>query len=114
MSFNFKQFARESISLSDIYTNRTKLEKINGDYHIDDFDLVSGTSGVYAICAVGDAHFINGGMVLTRIFTDIVAEFDGSVEVAREEFRKAGGLNVKLEMSRTKKGNNICKVIDVY
>lgn len=111
MAINFKNIAQKATVLSDIMANRSKVDKKDGVITIVDFDIVSNPKGeAYAICAIDDKHFINGGYVLTKIFTDIIAEFDGDVEAAREEYRASELLRVKLTRNKTKAGRDITNV----
>lgn len=108
MAINFKKIAERETVISDIMTNRKKVDKTNGKFHIEDFDIVSNGKGEpYVVCAINGYEFINGGFVLTRIFTAIVEEFGGYIVSAREEFRNSGGLDVKLERKKTKGGRDI-------
>lgn len=111
MAINFKNIAQRETVISDIMTNRKKVDKTDGEIHICDFDIVSNTNGeAYAVCAVNEDEFINGGFVLTRIFTAIVEEYSGNIEKAREDFRNAGGLDVKLTRKKTKGNRDITTV----
>lgn len=111
MSFNFKKIAQQETTISDIMQGRTKVQKSDGTVHIEDFDIVSNTKGeAYAICAINDSHFINGGFVLSRVFTAIVEEFEGDKERARYEFRESGGIDVKLTRKKTQAGHDITTV----
>lgn len=111
MAINFKNIAQRETVISDIMTNRKKVNKTDGEIHICDFDIVSNTNGeAYAVCAVNEDEFINGGFVLTRIFTAIVEEYSGYIEKAREDFRNAGGLDVKLTRKKTKGNRDITTV----
>lgn len=111
MAINFKKVAKQQTILSDIYEGRTKVDKENGDIHICDFDIVPGKNGeMFAVCAINDKQFINGGFLLTKIFTAIVDEYAGDITEAREDFRRSGGIDVRLLKSRTNNGNSITKV----
>lgn len=111
MAINFKKIAAKQTVLSDIYEGRTKVEKTDGEVKIIDFDIVPGKKGEsFAVCAISDKHFINGGFVLTKIFTAIVDEYDGDLTEARKDFKESGGIRVKLEKSSTNGGNTITKV----
>lgn len=111
MAINFKNIAQKETILSDIMTDRTKVDKTDGEIHIHDFDLIANTKGeVYAVCAINERQFINGGFVLTRIFTSIVEECGGNIDYARSEFRKSGGLDVKLERKKTSSNRDITTV----
>lgn len=111
MAINFKNIAQQETVISDIMTNRSKVDKTDGKVHICDFDLVSNANGeVYAICAISESQFINGGFVLTRIFSRIVEEYHGNIEKAREDFRDSAGLDVELKRTKTRGGRSITQV----
>lgn len=111
MAINFKKIAKAATVLSDIMETREKVDKTDGKFHIEDFDIVHNAKGEpYAVCVISETNFINGGFVLTKIFLDIVTEFDGNVRTAREEFRTAGGLDVELKREKTKAGHDIVSV----
>lgn len=110
MAINFKKIATQQVTLSDIMQNRTKLANKVGRFHISDFDIVPGSKGVYAICAVSDTEFINGGYILTKIFQAAIAECGGDIDTCRDEFRKSGGLDIETCMKVTKAGNSIMEV----
>ena len=111
MAINFKKIAKQETVISDIMENRVKVDKTDGKIHIEDFDLVANEKGeVYAICAINDSQFINGGFVLTRIFTAFVEEFEGDKERCRNEFKASGGIDVKLVRKKTRAGRDITTV----
>lgn len=111
MAINFKNIARRETVISDIMESRNKVDKSDGIFHIEDFDIVSNTNGeAYAVCAINDREFINGGFVLTRIFTAIVDEYNGDIETAREDFRREGGLKVRLTRKKTRGNRDITTV----
>ena len=111
MAINFKNIAQRETVISDIMTNRKKVDKTDGIFTIVDFDVVSNPSGeAYAVCAINDDEFINGGFVLTRIFMAILEEYEGDKASAREDFRKEGGLKVKLTRKKTKGNRDITAV----
>lgn len=111
MAINFRNIAAKQTVLSDLMDGRTKVSKTDGVIHISDFDIVPDKKGeAYAVCAISPTEFINGGHVLTRIFTSIIEVFNGDKEQAREEFRKSGGLDVKLERRKTGSGHDITAV----
>ena len=107
---NIRKIAQRATTISDIMEGREKVDKVDGIYHITDFDLVANSDGeVYAVCAINEKQFINGGMVLTKALSSIVEEF-GNIEDAREQFRMEGGLNVRLERKKTQKGRDLTAV----
>lgn len=110
MAFNFKNIAQNATTLSDIMNNRTKVNKTDGEYTIVDFDVVTVKGSTYALCAINDKEYINGGTVLTRVFQDIIACFEGDIEAAREEYKESEPLKVRLTRGMTKEGKNITTV----
>lgn len=108
---NFKKIAQAQTTISEVMQGRQKVNKTDGIFNIIDFDIVGNREGeAYAVCAISDTEFINGGFVLTKIFGAIVEECDGNIAMAREEFAKAGGLEVKLKREKTKSGRDITTV----
>lgn len=110
MAFNFKSVAQNATTLSDIMNERVKVKKTDGEYTIVDFDIVTVKGSTYVVCAINDKEYINGGMVLTRVFQDIVACFEGDIEAAREEYKQSEPLKVRLTRGETKEGKNITTV----
>lgn len=111
MAINFKKIAQRETVLSEIMESRQKVEKKDGIVTIVDFDIVSNKDGeAYAVCAINDTEFINGGTILTNIFTSIVREFNGDIEQARAEYAKSEKLKVKLTKTKTKSGRDLTKV----
>ena len=111
MALNFKKIAKSATVLSDIMEHRTKVKKQEGEYHIEDFDVIVNEKGEqYVICAISESEFINGGFVLNKIFNEFIAMNDGDITGTREEFRKSGGIKVKLTKSETKTGKSLTKV----
>lgn len=111
MAIDFKKIAMKETVLSEIMEGRTKVQKTDGEVHITEFDIVPDKKGVpYAVCAINDTEFINGGHVLTRIFLSIIEVFSGDKEKAREEFKASGGIRVKLTRKKTDGGHDITTV----
>ena len=111
MAINFRNIAKRETVISDIMENRTKVDKVNCRYNIVDFDIVANAKGEsYAVCAINDREFINGGFVLSRIFGSIIDEYDGDKEKARADFRAQGGITVELKKSKTRAGRDITTV----
>ena len=98
---------------------RNKVDKTDGVYNLLDFDIVT-LNGIdpktgrpkvpYAIFAISDTEFINGGEILTKVAKAFVDNMGGDIEAAREAFRNSGGMKVKLKKGLTASGNNITKV----
>lgn len=110
MAINFRKIAEDATILSDLMSGREKVAKTDGIVTLRDFDLVPDKNGeVYAIFAISDTEFINGGAVLTKIAIEWVNAC-GDIATAREELRKTEGVTVKLKADRTKDGKNLTKV----
>lgn len=110
MSINFKKLAAQETVLSEIMEGRTKSHKEDGEITIVDFDMVADAKGeAYAVIAISDEHFINGGHVLTRIISSFI-EAAGDIETAREEYAKSEPVRAKLEKTTTKSGRTLTKV----
>lgn len=110
--YNFRAKAQEAITLSPVMTNRTKVKNVTGKVHISDFDIVPDAKSkkMYAVCAISATEFMNGGYMLTKIFSSIVDDFGGDITTAREEFVSAGGLDVVITRTMTRDGNNFVNV----
>ena len=110
MSVNFKKIASQETVLSEIMEGRTKVQKEDGVITIVDFDMVADPKGeAYAVIAINDTEFINGGHVLTRIVTAFV-EACGGIEQAREEYAKSEPIRCQLEKTKTQSGRTLTKV----
>lgn len=108
---DFNKIARRETVISDIMESRVKVDKTDGEFHICDFDIVAGKEGEpYAVCALNSKEFINGGFILTRIFLAFVEDYEGHKDACREDFRKSGGINVKLTRKKTRAGRDITTV----
>lgn len=119
MAMSFRDMAQRATSLSDIMEGRDKMtckqlvEKYPDGVTIADFDIVRNKKNEeYVIFTIeeDDTIFVNGSTVLNRIFFDAVDAYDGEVSVARREFKREGGLAVRLYMDKTKGGDDLIKV----
>lgn len=120
--FNFKQTAKEAITLSDLMKGREKIkigelitdEKLKGIVTLIDFDLVAGgrDGATYPIFIYkeDDSKFFSGGFVLNKIVNEWIEGHEGDIHATRQEFREFGGLKVKMARGETKSGNNITTV----
>lgn len=118
--YNFKQKAVESIILSDLMQEREKIstEEVIKKYPegitVTDFDFVTIENKTFVVLTFEEdkTKFLNGGFVLTKVFSEIVEDFEGEVEAAREEYSKCENKIVAvLSAGKTKDGkNNITKV----
>lgn len=110
MSINFKKIAAQETVLSEVMEGRTKIQKEDGEITIVDFDMVADNKGeAYAVIAIDDEHFINGGHVLTRIVSAFV-EACGGIAEAREEYAKSDPIRCRLEKTKTQSGRTLTKV----
>lgn len=118
--YNFKQKAIESTILSDLMQGREKIstEEVIKKYPkgitVTDFDFVTIENKTFVVLTFeeDETKFLNGGFVLTKVFSEIVEDFEGEVEAAREEYSKYENKIVAvLSAGKTKDGkNNITKV----
>lgn len=118
--YNFKQTAIESTILSDLMQGREKIstdeviKKYPDGITITDFDFVNMKNKTFVVLTFkeDETKFLNGGFVLSKVFMEIVEDFDGEVEAAREEYSKSENKIIAvLSAGKTRDGkNNITKV----
>ena len=119
MAFNFKQAAQKATTLSDLMTDKNKLDteylidKYPDGFTVTAFDIVSTdaetTFPVLAIKEEPDSFYC-GGAVLMKIVLSFVEAFHGDIDAASNELGRSGGLKIRLEDSKTKKGNSLTRV----
>ncbi len=130
MSFNsFVKSAQETTSLSAIMVGRQKLETeeiLGKELTIIGFDFAPkfdkegktivdestgevDTFGVVVFKEMEDKYYCVG-TVFTKVCHVWLADFDGDLEKANDELKKAGGVRVRFTASKTKKGNNLTSV----
>lgn len=122
MAFDFKQAAQKATTLSDLMTDKTKLntedliDKYPDGFTITAFDIVSTdaetTFPVFSIKEEPDSFYC-GGAVLMKIVNNFIEGFHGDIDAASNELGRAGGLRIRLEESKTKKGNSLTRVFIV-
>ena len=118
MSFNFKQSAQESTTLSELMADREKLTteelvvKYPDGVTITAFDVIDSNKGTYPVFHIkeNDKVFYCGGIVLRKIVEGWLKGFNGDSDTANAELAKMGGVRVKLELGKTKDNNNLTKV----
>lgn len=119
----FTQQAKKHVAGSTILEGREKMRtdeviaRFPGCVTITDFDFLKGKNGTFVVCSFAESpkNYFNGGKILTDIFAEFVEGYAGEenpLEATRAEFRKEGGMKVKLSHGRTKDGNNVT-LIDV-
>ncbi len=129
MAFNFKQVAQESTLLCKLMQNREKLETdevVGQDLTIIAFDFApkfdsegnrvadpetgeQDTFGVVVFAEYPDRYY-NVGTVFTKVCKNWAEGFSGDAEAASSALEKSGGVKVRFNMTRTKKGNNLVAV----
>ncbi len=120
MAFNFKETAVKATTLSELMANR---DKASTDYMIENypngftvvaFDIVAGADGAtYPVFNIGEdaSIFYCGGAILNKIAHEWSDAFNGDIEAANEELYNGGGLALKLEEAKTKRGNSLTRVV---
>lgn len=76
------------------------------------FDMLNGDDNEFAVLTYGEdsTKFFYGGCVMTKVVNSWIADFDGDIDVACDALRQSGGVKVKFEHAKTRKGNNITRV----
>lgn len=124
MSFNFKESAISSTTLSPLMEGRVKISTADVKRNFKDgitiiavdkmtgSDKRTGEAKEYAIIqfAEDDSVFLFGGKILSSIVFGWLEAYNGDVEACNTELKAAGGVKVKLETSRTKDGNDVTRI----
>lgn len=124
MGFNFKQSAMDATTLSELMNNRDKasteymIETYPDGFTVMSFDVIQtadkdGVVVEYPVFNVAedDKIFYAGGTILNKIVHQWIEGFDGSIENANKDLQATGGLRIKLEESKTKRGNTLTRVV---
>lgn len=124
MGFDFKQSAMDATTLSELMNNRDKasteymIETYPDGFTVMAFDVIQtadkdGVVVEYPVFNVAedDKIFYAGGAILNKIVHQWIEGFDGSIENANKDLQATGGLRIKLEESKTKRGNSLTKVV---
>lgn len=124
MGFNFKQSAMDATTLSELMNNRDKasteymIETYPDGFTVMAFDVIQtadkdGVVVEYPVFNVAedDKIFYAGGTILNKIVHQWIEGFDGSIENANKDLQATGGLRIKLEESKTKRGNTLTRVV---
>lgn len=118
MAFNFKSAAQKAVAMSDIMTNRTKINtyEIIKNYPngitLNNFDMIINADNAYPVFTFkeNDSVYYNGGTALKKIVEEWLSAFEGNVEKCADEFSQSEGLKIKLKEIRTKSGRNFTAV----
>lgn len=109
--FNFKELAQQAVSekaISPIIAGRVAIttDDVIAQYPegvtIVEFDYVE--SWEHYVCTIKEApdKFLSCGSALTTIFDKYVEAYNGVVADASADFKKFGGIKVKLNKTRSK------------
>lgn len=111
---DFKKIAQKSVTLAEIMEGREKIdtEQLIEDYPdgfgIDEIEFVTLQKGdgkvddFWAFHVKGTNYFAFSGLVLGKIFNDFLKEYEGDYEELYDNFKKSGGIKVKLTSAVTK------------
>lgn len=129
MEFNFKKVAQQATSLSPIMAGREQLkgdDLMGRELTVIGFDFApsmddkgnakvnpfTGETETYGVLIFEEypGGYYNGGAIITNICRAWLGPFE-SAEEASEALLNEGGVKIKLEPGRTKRGNNITRVI---
>lgn len=122
---NFKKSAQKTTTLSELMIDRDKLttEEIieeGGKITIIDIEptqLMKPNGKVDETWVYVTKEYPNNfsfaGLVLKRIFDGYLKEYEGDVSQLRNDFTKAGGLEVQLSQGTTKGSNNDITLVEI-
>jgi hypothetical protein len=120
MAFNFRQSATDATTLSELMNNRDKasteymIETYPQGFTVMSFDLIQTSDGAeYPVFNIAEDEniFYAGGSILNKIAHQWIDGFGGDIVQANHDLQETGGLAIKLEESRTKKGNSLTRVV---
>lgn len=122
---NFKKSAQKTTTLSELMIDRDKLttEEIieNGGkvtiIDIEPTQLMKPNGKVDETWVYVTKEYPNNfsfaGLVLKRIFDEYLKEYEGDVSQLRNDFAKAGGIEVQLSQGTTKGSNNDITLVEI-
>lgn len=120
MAFNFRQSATDATTLSELMNNRDKasteymIENYPQGFTVMAFDHIQTSDGAeYPVFNIEEDNtiFYAGGSILNKITHQWIDGFGGDIAQANHDLQETGGLAIKLEESRTKKGNSLTRVV---
>lgn len=114
---SFKEIAKNVSGGCELMQNRTKLgtrelvAKFPEGVTINGFDFLDGDNGKFPVCTISEDNSIYffGGKILNNICTEWVNTF-GDVKTTNEMLKNEGGVKVKMNYTKTKKGQDCCAV----
>ena len=118
MENKFTQIAEQALGNSPIMTGREKIstEEVIRKYPdgvtLTAFDIIDNGKDGYAVFTIQEepAKFINGGALLSKMAFEWVKAYEGSIEDASADLDRCGGVNVRLSVKKTRRGNTITAV----
>ena len=120
MGFNFKDTAVKATTLSELMANKDKastdymIESYPNGFTVVAFDIINGADGTtYPVFNIGEdaSIFYCGGAILNKIAHEWAEAFDGDIDKANDELYANGGLKLRLEETKTKRGNSLTRVV---
>ena len=120
----FETLAKESFNQCPLMDNREKIstnaiiaDNPNG-ITIDGFDLIvhndpkTGEEVKYCIVTYKETpeYYYLAGQALTQVIEKWIEAYQGDIAHANKYLKEAGGCKLKLELMRTKRGNNYVRV----
>lgn len=111
MALNFKEIAKNNMSMSELHNGRQKLETetvCGKALTIEDFDIAQLDDGsTFAVFTFTETPkmYYNGGYVLTKMVHGWVEECGGDIAKAREEYaslKPADRVKIQLTLTKTK------------
>lgn len=111
-TFNFRDAGYKATNLSDLMQNREKIfkEELDGkNLTLADFDWCTMSDGSAFATVVFEEipeKFYNCGKQGSDLIADFIQAFNGNVEKAREEYRKAEKISIHCEMKKSKATDN--------
>lgn len=120
MSYDFRAAAAKELTLSPLMVSREQKKTddlIGQEVTVTEFDFATlkdkdGEMKTYPVLLLAEYpnHYYNGGALLSKLCVAWASAFDGDVERASDELKKAGGVKLRFRATRTKSGNNLTSV----
>lgn len=110
---NLKSIAQKTITISELYTERTALtteELLGKELTIQLVDLVDTSDSQYSVCVFKECptKFYNGGLILTKIIKSWILEA-GSASAVNDMLAKED-VHIVLNLEKTRSKNSIVTV----
>ena len=119
IKINLSQLAKKVTVLSELMETRNKVDvdyiikNFPDGFTVIEFDIATTDSTThFPVLAIKEDTSICffGGILLANICDEWVKAFDGSIEDANKSLEQCGGVKMKMETGKTKKGNNLNKI----